>query len=502
MLEQVGDREVLAVICTHGHASHVAAAVEVAERDEAPVALHRSDRLLWRMSHAEAEPEIEMADGGRFEVADVHLEVIHTPGHTPGSVSLYCADLEVVFTGDALARRAGRCRTTGSFPTSPASSPRSASGCSTSRRDTRVLPGHGEETTIGDAAKRFDGWVTAGPAGTWADPRESAAVRSGKKRGCGGAARFRGHAEAALLVHADPADHLAGLPAPVPDELPRPAGPAEGAAVGAQQPRRERAQRAGGLVAAAAAAAHGGGGRRAARPGLDQRGVRERRAVGPVPGLGAAAGGGVRRRARPGRRAGRRGADGGDEDRRDRGLRADRPARRPAARRRADGTELVVVDYKTGRHLLSVDDARSSLALALYALAASRVAAPRLPPGRAAPPAERAGARLGAHRGVAAAAPAAGRGRRRGVRRGRRADARPAAQGQSTTRSSRRPAAGGQPGCGWCDYRRSSGGREGQRPRRPHRSPGRRPGEPPMGGPATSASPLGPPGPRPRSRTW
>jgi hypothetical protein len=44
------------------------------------------------------------------------------------------------------------------------------------------------------------------------------------------------------------------------------------------------------------------------------------------------------------------------------------------ARPRADGegTELVVVDYKTGRHLLSVDDARSSLALALYALAASR----------------------------------------------------------------------------------------------------------------------------------
>jgi RecB family exonuclease len=45
------------------------------------------------------------------------------------------------------------------------------------------------------------------------------------------------------------------------------------------------------------------------------------------------------------------------------------------ARPRADGeegTELVVVDYKTGRHLLSVDDARSSLALAVYALAASR----------------------------------------------------------------------------------------------------------------------------------
>ncbi|MCW2892003.1 MAG: Zn-dependent hydrolase including glyoxylase-like protein, partial [Actinomycetia bacterium] len=51
VLEQVGDREILAVICTHGHASHVAAAVEVAERDEAPVALHRADRLLWRTAH-------------------------------------------------------------------------------------------------------------------------------------------------------------------------------------------------------------------------------------------------------------------------------------------------------------------------------------------------------------------------------------------------------------------------------------------------------------------
>jgi hypothetical protein len=49
--------------------------------------------------------------------------------------------------------------------------------------------------------------------------------------------------------------------------------------------------------------------------------------------------------------------------------RVDRLDERPAA----DGAELVVVDYKTGRHLLSTDDARSSLPLALYALAAERV---------------------------------------------------------------------------------------------------------------------------------
>jgi glyoxylase-like metal-dependent hydrolase (beta-lactamase superfamily II) len=162
VLEQVGEREILAVICTHGHAGHVAAAVEVAERDEAPVALHRSDRLLWRAVH-HGDPEIEMADGGRFDVADVQLEVIHTGGHTPGSVSLYCADLEVVFTGDALTA-SGPVPHEGVFTDFPGQLNAIGERLLDLPLETRVLPGHGEESTIGDAAKRFDGWVSAGPA--------------------------------------------------------------------------------------------------------------------------------------------------------------------------------------------------------------------------------------------------------------------------------------------------------------------------------------------------
>jgi len=164
VLEQVGDREILAVICTHGHASHVAAAVEVAERDEAQVALHQADRLLWRTVHDGGDPEIEMADGGRFDVADVQLEVIHTAGHTPGSVSLYCEDLGVVFTGDALAA-SGPVLHEGRFPDFPGQLTAIGEHLLDLPLPTRVLPGHGEETTIGDTAKRFDGWVTAGPAG-------------------------------------------------------------------------------------------------------------------------------------------------------------------------------------------------------------------------------------------------------------------------------------------------------------------------------------------------
>lgn len=163
VFEQVGDREILAVICTHGHERHVAAAVEVADHDEAPVALHRSDLFFWRAAHEEADPEIEMADGGLFEVADVRLEVIHTAGHTPGSVCLYCEDLEVVFTGDTLCAD-GPVPHEGGFPDFPGQLTAIGTKLLDLPLQTRVLPGHGEESTIADAVKRFDGWVSSGPA--------------------------------------------------------------------------------------------------------------------------------------------------------------------------------------------------------------------------------------------------------------------------------------------------------------------------------------------------
>jgi glyoxylase-like metal-dependent hydrolase (beta-lactamase superfamily II) len=162
VLDAVGDREILAVICTHGHDRHVAAAVEVAERDEAPVALHRSDLLFWRMAHSDVSPEIEMAAGGRFEVSDVALEVIHTPGHTPGSVSLYCEGLAVVFTGDALAA-GGPVPHEGEYPDFAVQLTAIGERLLDLPAATRVLSGHGEETTIADATKSFDGWVTVGP---------------------------------------------------------------------------------------------------------------------------------------------------------------------------------------------------------------------------------------------------------------------------------------------------------------------------------------------------
>jgi glyoxylase-like metal-dependent hydrolase (beta-lactamase superfamily II) len=162
VLAAIGDREILAVICTHGHATHVAAAPEVAARDEAPVALHPRDRLVWREAHRDGDPEIEMEDGGIFEVADATLEVIHAPGHSPGSVCLYCENLGAVFSGDVMLA-GGPSPHDGEFPNFPAQLSAIGEHILTLPAKTRVLPGHGEEITVAAAEKRFDAWVAAGP---------------------------------------------------------------------------------------------------------------------------------------------------------------------------------------------------------------------------------------------------------------------------------------------------------------------------------------------------
>ncbi len=162
VLDAVGpDREILAVICTHGHARHAAAAIDVAKRDESPVALHPGDRMAWREVHRGVEPEIEMADGGRFEVAGVTLEVLHAPGHSRGSCCLYCDDLEVVFSGDVVTEAGPVAREDG-YPNWGRQLDAIGAQILTLPPDTRILPGHGGEFTVALAEKRFDTWVAAG----------------------------------------------------------------------------------------------------------------------------------------------------------------------------------------------------------------------------------------------------------------------------------------------------------------------------------------------------
>jgi glyoxylase-like metal-dependent hydrolase (beta-lactamase superfamily II) len=171
VLTAVGDREVLAVICTHGHATHTAAAMEVAARDEAPVALHHSDRVYWREAHPTANPEIDMEDGGIFEVADVSLEVLHAPGHSPGSVCVYSEDLRALFAGDVVSA-AGPVPHEKEFPDFARQLSSIGAHVLTLPGETRILPGHGDEFTVAAAEKKFDSWVTAGPSSLASDQGE------------------------------------------------------------------------------------------------------------------------------------------------------------------------------------------------------------------------------------------------------------------------------------------------------------------------------------------
>src|SRR5208282_1636221 len=109
------------------------------------------------------QADIEMEDAGIFEVADVALEVLHAPGHTPGSVCLYCEELGVVFTGDALLA-GGPAAHDGEFPDFAGQLTAIGEHLLSLPPETRVLPGHGPATTIAAVEKKFDAWVGSDPS--------------------------------------------------------------------------------------------------------------------------------------------------------------------------------------------------------------------------------------------------------------------------------------------------------------------------------------------------
>lgn len=63
---------------------------------------HEADRLLWKHTHPDRDPDGYLSDNQRIEIAGTQLRVLHTPGHTPGAVCFHLPDLATVFTDDTL----------------------------------------------------------------------------------------------------------------------------------------------------------------------------------------------------------------------------------------------------------------------------------------------------------------------------------------------------------------------------------------------------------------
>ncbi|MEU5264820.1 MBL fold metallo-hydrolase [Amycolatopsis sp. NPDC021455] len=153
----VGERKLLAIVCTHAHNDHVNAAPQLAAATGAPILLHPDDRVLWDQTHPDRAPDGELKDGQALTVAGTELRVIHTPGHAPGAVCLYAGELGVLFTGDTLFH-GGPGATGRSYSDYPTIVQSIREKLFTLPDTTKVHTGHGEGTTIAAEKAASAGW--------------------------------------------------------------------------------------------------------------------------------------------------------------------------------------------------------------------------------------------------------------------------------------------------------------------------------------------------------
>ena len=143
-----------AILLTHGHVAHVGAVKDLAADTDCRVFICAEDALLPPMfTGGKLYYTDTYAEGSILNIAGLYIHVLHTPGHTPGSVCLLVED--TLFSGDTLfAGSCGRTDIGGDWAAIQKSMKRLAS----MDADFRVFPGHGESTTLA-AEKRYNPYM-------------------------------------------------------------------------------------------------------------------------------------------------------------------------------------------------------------------------------------------------------------------------------------------------------------------------------------------------------
>ncbi len=143
------------IIATHGHWDHIGDNAALAAHTGADIAVHPLDRdrlerpqpLYAPFEIVPSVPAVELAEGGVIRFGSIRLRVLHTPGHTEGSVCLLAEDDGLLYSGDTIFEAGwGRVDLPGGDEAAMVGSISRLSGL---EDRISVFPGHGASTTIG-----------------------------------------------------------------------------------------------------------------------------------------------------------------------------------------------------------------------------------------------------------------------------------------------------------------------------------------------------------------
>ncbi|MCJ7566717.1 MAG: MBL fold metallo-hydrolase [Anaerolineales bacterium] len=152
ILDWIGATSISRLLLTHGHSDHIGAVLKVRQSLGVKVGIHPADAETFSI-----QADLEFSEGDIFKLGEAHIEVVHVPGHTPGSVALKLIEadgFQHALSGDAIFPGGpGHTKTPEALAKALESLTRTVFTWSDS---VRLHPGHGESTTVGAERAAFE----------------------------------------------------------------------------------------------------------------------------------------------------------------------------------------------------------------------------------------------------------------------------------------------------------------------------------------------------------